>query len=396
LRETTGSRVLIATGSTPGSRRELEQVFALDSDADHVIALCSDALSEGINLQGAPVLVHLDMPTVIRLAEQRIGRVDRMDSLHKSIDVYWPNDSIEFALRADEVFLYRHEEVAGLLGSNVPLPPGMAVGAVSEVVPTEIWVRTVEEYVADEAKRDGITDVFQPVRALVESDSGLVPQAVYATVRDSAAGVLAAVSLVQARDEWSFYAIGGSDRAAPRWVFFERDATEPVIDLHLVVSTLRAKLGQDLGSRDHDEVAAERVASDLDRLVRWERLMLPRKKRRALEEMETVLRKYLGSARGADPARQQVLETLISLVLNEDPERPINLRALADWWIDVIRPVWHEYLSTRRQRPALLRDIRKKLVNQPISTETLMTIEEVELETQPIGERIVAAIVALN
>lgn len=395
LLETSDTHVILATGSTRASKKELERVFALDSDADAVLALCSDALSEGINLQGAPVLVHLDMPTVIRLAEQRIGRVDRMDSLHIAIDVYWPDDSPEFALHADEVFLNRHQEVADLLGSNVPLPEGMRPDP--KPVPTKLWVDTVEKYVADEVKWDGITDVFEPVRHLVEGATALVSPEVYSSVRHSKARLLSAVSVVQAPEEWSFYAIGGSDRAAPRWVFFDHQAKEPVVDLHEVVAALRTRLAEELESRDLDQTAATRVTADLERLQRWEPLMLPRKKQRALQEMQHVLGKYRTTAREeADHERELILERLLNLHSGSNQERPVNLRALADWWIDVIRPVWHEHLSTRRRRPALLRDIRKKLLSQPLSTQQLLTIEEIELDTQPLGERVVAAIVAMK
>lgn len=395
LTETTAARVILATGSTRSSNRKLERVFALESDAYEVIGLCSDALAEGINLQGAPVLVHLDMPTVIRLAEQRIGRVDRMDSLHEAIDVYWPDDSAEFALHADEVFLNRHQEVADLLGSNVPLPDGM--GQASEPVPARLWVDTVEKYVADEVSWDGISDVFEPVRALVEGAEPLVPSEVYSTVRHSKAQVLSAVSVVQAPDEWSFYAIGGGDRAAPRWVFFEHGDDEPVVDLHEVVEALRRKLTEEVSSRAPDRLAAERVTEDLDRLQRWESGMIPRKKQRALEEMRHVLKKYRSTAHEeGDSERERILDRLLALGSGSGLERPVNYRVLADWWLDVIRPVWHEHLSTRRRRPALLKDIRKRLLSDPLSTERLLTVEDVELESQPIGERVVAAIVALR
>lgn len=395
LMATTGARVILATGSTRSTKRVLERVFALESNADEVVALCSDALAEGINLQGAPVVVHLDMPTVIRLAEQRIGRVDRMDSLHEAIDVYWPADSDEFALHADEVFLNRHQEVADLLGSNVPLPEGMA--QTPDPVPTRLWVDTVEKYVADEVSWDGISDVFEPVRALVEGAEALVPEEVYSTVRHSSAQVLSAVSVVQAPDEWSFYAIGGGDRAAPRWVFLEHGGDQPNIDLHEVVEALRGKLTPEVVARSPDRNAAVRVSEDLERLQRWEAGMIPRKKQRALEEMQHVLGRYRATAREqGDYERQQVLERLLALVSGTDLDRPVNYRVLADWWLDVIRPAWHDHLSTRRRRPALLKDIRKRLLSHPLSSEQLLTVEEVELESQPIGERVVAAIVALR
>jgi hypothetical protein len=101
LRDPT-TQVLIASGETPQSRKHVEKLFARDSQA-HAIALCSDALNEGLNLQGAAALVHLDLPTTLRVAEQRVGRVDRMDSPHDRITVWWPADGKAFATREVEV-----------------------------------------------------------------------------------------------------------------------------------------------------------------------------------------------------------------------------------------------------------------------------------------------------
>lgn len=50
------------------------------------IGLCSDRLSEGENLQQAACVVRLDMPSLARIAEQRVGRVDRMDDPHREIE----------------------------------------------------------------------------------------------------------------------------------------------------------------------------------------------------------------------------------------------------------------------------------------------------------------------
>ena len=44
--------VIIATGADKKNRRRVETVFALDSTT-RSIALCSDAMNEGLNLQGA-------------------------------------------------------------------------------------------------------------------------------------------------------------------------------------------------------------------------------------------------------------------------------------------------------------------------------------------------------
>lgn len=52
------------------------------------LLLTTDLLSEGINLQDASVVVHLDLPWTAARLEQRVGRVARSGSTHESIAVY--------------------------------------------------------------------------------------------------------------------------------------------------------------------------------------------------------------------------------------------------------------------------------------------------------------------
>jgi hypothetical protein len=52
------------------------------------LLLTTDLLSEGVNLQDASVVVHLDMPWTPARIEQRTGRVARMGSLHDRVSCY--------------------------------------------------------------------------------------------------------------------------------------------------------------------------------------------------------------------------------------------------------------------------------------------------------------------
>lgn len=52
------------------------------------LLLTTDLLSEGVNLQDAEVIVHLDVPWTAARLEQRVGRVARMGSLHQRVHVY--------------------------------------------------------------------------------------------------------------------------------------------------------------------------------------------------------------------------------------------------------------------------------------------------------------------
>src|SRR5262249_18639373 len=145
------------------SRKRVEQLFARESQA-HAIALCSDAMNEGLNLQGAAALVHLDLPTTLRVAEQRVGRVDRMDSLHDQITVWWPEDGNAFATRQIELLLIRHQASEALLGSNLPMPH-FTTRPEDTVVDVEQHIRNLDR---PDLTWDGIRDALDPVRRLIE------------------------------------------------------------------------------------------------------------------------------------------------------------------------------------------------------------------------------------
>ena len=52
------------------------------------LLLATDLLAEGVNLQDAGVVVHLDLPWTDALREQRVGRCARLGSPHREVHVY--------------------------------------------------------------------------------------------------------------------------------------------------------------------------------------------------------------------------------------------------------------------------------------------------------------------
>ncbi|MFB6259781.1 MAG: SNF2-related protein, partial [Thiohalorhabdaceae bacterium] len=279
--------VWVATGSGQGEREAVLRGFRPGSEGGTGIALCSDSLAEGVNLQSASALVHLDMPSVVRVAEQRAGRVDRMDSPHPSIEVWWPRDDPAFALTADERFVQRHAAVDQLLGSNLPLPEALRRTS-GEAVDTDTLIAEYEK-AARAAEAGQVQDAFEPVRGLVDGPEALVDGATYEHYRSVGARVVARVSVVRAEAPWAFFCRAGTGDRAPQWILLPSLAAEPATTLEAVSEGLRHRLSPDPGNAELDEAAAEALGRFVDRLAETERRMLPRKKQRALEEMTAVL-----------------------------------------------------------------------------------------------------------
>ena len=385
-------------------RRRFSRKFALGAEGRRVIGLCSDALAEGLNLQGASAVVHLDLPSVIRVLEQRVGRVDRMDSPHRAIEVHWPDEPPEFSLGSDERLLWRLQEVEDLLGSNVPLPEELrdALSGTGEPVPVREVIDAVERGEVQPVARLTLSDAFAPVRALVQGRRALVPDDVYEALRRSEARVLSAVAVVRARRPWVFLAIGAADRGVPRWTLVDlsgegKTPPAPLRSLDAVAEALRARLAEEGADADFDRNATELLREAIEVVSGAEVTLLPRRKRRALDEMRRVLMRYRADARKADDGeRVAVVDGLLALA---DPVRrtgDVALDRLAEWWLELVRPVWYAFLVSRRGRkPALLRSIRKTLIDEPLSTEQLRSVERVPLGVIPLERRVVAAIVGV-
>jgi hypothetical protein len=391
-----GDRVVVATGSSQGGRRRVMRDFGREAGGSG-IALCSDAMSEGINLQGASAVVHLDMPSVVRIAEQRVGRVDRMDSPHREIEAWWPNDSASFALRADERFVQRYMTVDALLGSNMPLPDNLASGITADRVDPSEMIRELEEQSAE--IWDGIRDAFDPVRDLISGSGALVPSAIYKEYLDVTARVLSRVGLVRATRSWAFFAVAGSRHGAPKWILLDGERADPLVRLDQVCDVLRKRLGGEVENLPMDEHASRQLDGFLARLAHAELRLLPRKKQRALEQMAEVLGAHRDVARrkGQGDAALR-LDALARLAIPAAEGVRPDLDAVAEQWLDWLKPMWFDKLRHRgkRRRPLLLRDLTRDLIHQEIDLDHLESRFKKVPVVDPLDERIAACVVGVN
>lgn len=124
LRERLGSKVAIiaVTGLLPPEEREL-RVRQLAESSPRVL-VCTDCLSEGINLQQYfNAVVHYDLSWNPTRHEQRDGRVDRYGQASPTVRslVYYGIDNQIDGLVLD-VLLRKHKAIRNSLGISVPVP----------------------------------------------------------------------------------------------------------------------------------------------------------------------------------------------------------------------------------------------------------------------------------
>ncbi len=400
--EKKGATVALATGERGmRSRRDFATRFALESDEKGVIGLCSDALAEGLNLQGASALVHLDLPSVIRILEQRIGRLDRMDSPHARVEVHWPQEPKEFQLRADERLFWRLQEVDDLLGSNVPIPDGFDTYQAErgEYLKVEVLIDAVERE-GHESVGVTLADAFSRVRALMHGPGAVVAPDVYEGIRESKAKVLSSVAVVPTDEHpWVFLAVGSADRSVPRWIMIDGGANAAAVvgSLDRVAEMIRERVSKSPTDVAFDANAAEVLAGALRVAEEHREELLPRRKRVALQELRHVITFYDRKKQDEDSAeRRRITGHILDLLGQSEKDYTVDVGQLADWWLELIRPEWQEHLAGRGiRRPARLQHIRKALKASPLSTERLATVRERSLNIEPLDRRVVAAIVGV-
>jgi len=146
----------LATGSRNPSAAE-----AID------LLLTTDLLSEGVNLQDADTVIHLDIPWTAARMEQRVGRVARLGSPHTEVRVHaiHPPWSAQLVLGSESLIQRKWNVAKSTVGTSTPDPsfkPGFTL-AVSTVDPkmesasakTERLRAILENWITAEMSTDG-------------------------------------------------------------------------------------------------------------------------------------------------------------------------------------------------------------------------------------------------
>lgn len=158
----------LASNRTPPG--EAEQITLL---------ITTDLLSEGVNLQDASVVIHLDLPWTPARMEQRLGRVARLGSLHDKVSAYAmrPPARAESMIRIEQILREKTRAAGIIVPSSRWIPGGLVATAKPETATPEaatpIIVESIRQIVTH-WKPESATPHCTLVGAVKSSASGFL------------------------------------------------------------------------------------------------------------------------------------------------------------------------------------------------------------------------------
>lgn len=218
------------------NKLDAEKHFSLSSDNLPSIGLCSDSLNEGINLQGANVMVNLDRPTTIRRFEQRMGRVDRMNSRYDEICIQIPVIPEEISSHMNDHLTERLQLVREILGGN-------------DIDEKETGLSVYDEEFTGDDSDDGfeIEDAFSPIRKLIGKD-GLISIEEYQEYGLPNVRARAEISVLKSNVPWCFFALRSSWNSSLKWALLypKNGKSRLTTDLKEICNFLTMNLSDDM------------------------------------------------------------------------------------------------------------------------------------------------------
>ena len=154
----------IASGLKPP--REIDKIDFL---------LTTDLLSEGVNLQDAGVVIHLDLPWTAARLEQRLGRVRRLGSMHQRVHAYGirPSTAAEAFIHLERTIERKLRETEVTVGgARANLSPDPQAVLRSPIAAAERIRTILRDWVTVGANR--LTDTATVAAAVAASREGFI------------------------------------------------------------------------------------------------------------------------------------------------------------------------------------------------------------------------------
>ena len=407
----------VVTGnSKTTSKNKILDIFSLKPDDQiksneyankNVVAFCSDSMSDSVDLQKAVYLVFLDMPSVLRIAEQRIGRFDRLDSPHEEITVFGPKDSPEFALKTDRKLIRTLDITEALIGTNFELPDELLVA-----LNTNEYINEFDKYIEKDESWEGIKDAYQSVYDLYIGENTLLDEKYISELRNIKASIKCNLSITINQKSWVFLALKGDMENSAKWFFIEEDEGIVYYELEKVVEKLREKLSLKnewiIESKWIPKNTDQYLNKYLKVLQKNERQILPWKKKRALNVAEIILKKIRKKEQKTHKSKNkdsyyferiEVINEMLKLLKPAEISEGygVDYNQFANLWIDIFsKQLDFKREKNRNWRKVVsLEDFKIDFHDLDLSTEKLKEVLGKVAYKEQIWQNVMACIIAI-
>ena len=387
-------------------KTDAEDMFGLDTPKDEpLIGLFSNRFSEGVNLQSASTVFHLDTPTTVTVAEQRCGRVDRFNALHPNIEFYWPKDIGVMESVTNNKLRERNTFVEQTIGAQMKLPEDS--DSIDETDEREF--NSIEQFaeslnLQNRVELHSIDDAFSGVRRLKRE---LVPDTVYEMIKDNDVKINARVSILESNSPWFFCALGsnGDTEKPPQWVLIRLDTEKrtPIVHLTTDLSEIAEFLIEELPNcEDVTDV-------DKEHYPRWRKIFVTSLSDRAtklvspkqdglLKQLDQSIESWRKDVSWSDHGRW-INEFKHGLQTGDLHGCHYDLRDIADWWFQETKVIQQKINSQKKRRKsrknlASDKDLKRALRENPIPFEDLVEMISHIPKSEPLDARMVSVIFA--
>lgn len=385
--------VYVVTGADTGEamKDKVIEMCSLGSNAKGII-MCSDKMSEGVNLQQASTITLLDMPSVLRIAEQRIGRIDRMDSPHEEIEAWWPDDSEEYSLKSDRRLIDTSYLAEAIYGSNLQIPKVLRERHFQKTDNANSIIQEYKELTQQDTQWEGIHDSFKPVIELKEGEDSIIDEAIYEQIKEVHAIIKTRVSFVEAEKSWVFFALRGSKHQSPRWYFINHEK-KFYTEFPAICEQLRIYL---TGTLQRIEWNQPELDAFIHEMQEQEIQLLPNKRKRALEVALAILESKLKKEK--DVSVREKMNEVLRLFRHSSKDFIVDYYKFAEQWIQRLQPYLEQKRreNKRKRRVYNLKSLTREYKKIDLSYEDLESIIQHCPYTEKIDNRIVACIIGIG
>ena len=369
------------------NKEQAEEFFSLRSDDNPSIGLCSDSLNEGINLQGANVMINLERPTTIRRYEQRMGRIDRMNSRYDEIIVQLPVLPDEISTNLKDHLTERLQLVREVLGGNdIDKDLGLS--------------KYDEEFEENDSNSSfDIEDAYSPIRKLI-GEGGLISVDQYKDLGLPNARARSEISILESKNPWCFFALRMSWNSSMKWALLHYTSGQPALttDLKFICDFLKENLSDNPLPPENAEISDRYVGEYFSELENLRNVLLPNRYRNSLKLGTHFLAKKKDKVRRNDPEKHQRIKEIQiqfgkGLKINLDREGEdldyfsIDSFALAEYWINRTNPIKRAALKNSDRRSST-KTRKDKFVKFLMDDETIIPDIENILFTLPLEKPI--------